>query len=209
VTRDTPREAKNRSGDDAAPFSSELEQWLEQEGPKTIGSLTDVIEEKSLALVIMLLLFPSALPIPTGGVTHVLELAAALVALQMIVGRRELWLPRRFARHELGQTITGKAIPAIIRKVRWFERWSRPRFGRLIDTRLAQSLLGVFLLLFIAGALLAPPFSGLDTLPSIGVVVVCLGIIFSDIVIVALGLLAGTTGIALVIALGRAAWSLL
>jgi hypothetical protein len=46
-------------------------------------------------------------------------------------------------------------------------------------------------------------------LPSLAVVIVCLGVIFSDAIIVALGLLVGTAGIALVIALGRAAWSLL
>jgi hypothetical protein len=93
--------------------------------------------------------------------------------------------------------------------VRWFERWARPRLAQLLDLRIARSVLGVFLLLFVVGALLAPPFTGLDTLPSVGVVVVCLGIIFSDVLIVALGLAAGTAGIALVVALGSAAWSLL
>jgi hypothetical protein len=198
-------------GDAAADdrFSDELQSWLERDGPKTMGSLTDLIDEKSFAVVGLLLLIPSALPIPTGGVTHVLELAAAVVVAQMVLGREELWLPRRFRHHELGETMTGKAIPRILKVVRWFERWARPRLARLLDLSPVKSLLGVFLLVFVAGALLAPPFSGLDTLPSLGFVVVCLGIIFSDAIIVALGLLIGTTGIALVIALGRAAWSLL
>ena len=60
-------------GSTDAPFSGEMERWLAEDKPKTIGSLTDIIGEKSLALVLMLLLFPSALPIPTGGVTHILE----------------------------------------------------------------------------------------------------------------------------------------
>jgi hypothetical protein len=190
-------------------FSARLEAWLEQDEPKTIGALTDLIDEKSFALVLMLLLFPSAIPVPTGGVTHVLELIAVLVTLQIIVGRRELWLPQRIREHELGKTITGKAIPAIVRRVRWFERWARPRLAELLDKRIARTVLGVFLLLFVAGALVAPPFSGLDTLPSLGVVIVCLGLIFSDMLIVALGIAAGTAGIALVVALGSAAWSLL
>ena len=190
-------------------FSARLESWLEQDQPKTIGALTDLIDEKSFALILMLLLFPSAIPIPTGGVTHVLELIAVLVALQLVVGRRELWLPRRVREHELGKVVTGKAVPAIIRRVRWFERWARPRLAGLLDRRITRSVLGVFVLLFVVGALFAPPFSGLDTLPSLGVVIVCLGIIFSDVVIVALGIAAGTAGIALVVALGSATWSLL
>src|SRR5829696_7636473 len=190
-------------------FSARLESWLEQDQPKTIGALTDLIDEKSFALVLMLLLFPSAIPVPTGGVTHVLELIAVLVTLQIIVGRRALWLPQRIREHELGKTITGKAIPAIVRRVRWFARWARPRLAELLDKRIARTVLGVFLLLFVAGALVAPPFSGLDTLPSRGVVIVCLGLIFSDMLIVALGIAAGTAGIALVVALGSATWSLL
>jgi hypothetical protein len=157
----------------------------------------------------MLLLVPSAIPIPTGGVTHVLELIAVLVALQLVVGRSELWLPRRVSEHELGEIVTGTAVPAIIRRVRWFERWARPRFAELLDRRIARSVLGVFVLLFLLSALLAPPFSGLDTLPSVGVVIVCLGIIFGDVLIVALGITAGSAGIALVVALGSATWSLL
>ena len=63
--------------------------------------------------------------------------------------------------------------------------------------------------MFIAGAFIAPPFSGLDTLPSLGVVIVCLGIIFGDVIIVSLGMAVGVSGIALVFVLGRAAWSLI
>jgi hypothetical protein len=105
--------------------------------------------------------------------------------------------------------MTGKAIPRILRVVRWFERWARPRLARVLDLRLVKSLLAVFLLVFVAGALFAPPFSGLDTLPSLGVVIVCLGVIFGDAIIVTLGLLVGAAGIALVILLGSLAWSML
>jgi hypothetical protein len=189
-------------------FSHELETWLEQDEPKTIGSLTDVIDEKSFAVVVLLLLIPSALPLPTGGVTHLLELIAVVVVAQMAVGREELWLPRRLRDHQLGETMTGKAIPRILRVVRWFERWARPRLARVLGLRPVKSLLAVFLLVFVAGALFAPPFSGLDTLPSLGVVIVCLGIIFGDAIIVTLGLLVGATGIALVILLGSLAWSM-
>jgi hypothetical protein len=102
--------------------------------------------------------------------------------------------------------MTGKAIPRILSVVRWFERWARPRFPRFLDLRPVKSLLAVFLLVFVVAAFVAPPFSGLDTAPSLGVVIVCLGIIFSDVIIVSLGLLVGASGIALVILLGSVAW---
>jgi hypothetical protein len=66
----------------------------------------------------------------------------------------------------------------------------------------------VVMLIFVIGAFVAPPFSGLDTLPSLGVVLLCLGIVFSDGLIVAAGLTIGVVGLALEVALGAALWSL-
>jgi hypothetical protein len=189
-------------------LSDELELCL-HEDDVTLGRLNDLLDERSFALVLMVLLLPSALPIPTGGVTHVLELCAVLVTLQMIVGRRELWLPRRLVDHRLGETITTKAAPKVLRFVRWVERRARSRGDRLLGSRTAVSMLGVVLLLFVLGALVAPPFSGLDTLPALGVVVICLGLLFGDVLVVGAGAVIGTVGAALILVLGRAAWSLL
>lgn len=188
-------------------FSDDIESFLQESEELTIGDLTDVLDERSFALVLMVLLFPSALPIPTGGITHVFELVAVVVVAQMIIGRDELWLPRRVADHQLGDTFRGKAVPAVVKRVRWFERFARPRLRRVLATRAASSVLGVAMLVFVAGAFVAPPFTGLDTLPSLGVVVVCLGLVFSDAVLVGAGILAGAVGIALEIALGSVIWS--
>lgn len=200
------RGAGHESSDDR--LSDQLAALLEQDHV-TIGSLTDVLDERSFAVVLMVLMLPSALPIPTGGVTHVLEVFAGLIALQMIVGRHELWIPRRLARKELGATFTGKAAPKLLRFIRWFERHARPRLARLLDRRPVVSVLGVALLVFVIGAFVAPPFSGLDTLPSLGVVVVCLGVVFADGLIVAAGLVIGVVGLVLDVLLAATLWSFL
>ena len=200
------RDGAHESSDDR--LSDQLEALLEQDHV-TIGSLTDVLDERSFAVVLMVLMLPSALPIPTGGVTHVLEVFAGLIALQMIVGRHELWIPRRLARKELGATFTGKAAPKLLRFIRWFERHARPRLARLLDRRPVVSVLGVALLVFVIGAFVAPPFSGLDTLPSLGVVVVCLGVVFADGLIVAAGLVIGVVGLVLDVLLAATLWSFL
>jgi hypothetical protein len=57
---------------------------------------------------------------------------------------------------------------------------------------------------FTIGAAIAPPFSGLDTLPALGVVVIALSIILEDIVVLAIGFVIGTGGIVLIITLGAA-----
>ena len=55
------------------------------------------------------------------------------------------------------------------------------------------------------GAFLAPPFSGLDTLPSLGVVVLGLGVLMRDVVLALIGAAIGAVGVATVFALGSVA----
>jgi hypothetical protein len=191
------------------PFSAQLESWLRSDEPKTVGHLTGLIDEKSFAVILLVLLFVPALPAPTGGITHVFEIIASIVAVQMIFGRKKPWLPKWIARRELGEATRGKAIPFIVRRVRWFERFARPRGARLLNRRTSVSALGVILLLFIVAAFVAPPFTGLDTLPALGVVIVSLGILLDDALIVAAGCVVGAVGVVLEIALGAALWRLL
>ena len=77
-----------------AKLSDQLEQWLTGEGEKTLGSLVHTFGEKSFAILLVLLLGVPALPLPTGGVTHLFELVAALIAMELIAGRHEVWVPR-------------------------------------------------------------------------------------------------------------------
>ena len=185
-------------------FSDELEDWLRADTPKTVGALGDEFGERGFAVTILLLMFLPALPLPTGGVTHVFELITLLLASQMVVGRRTVWLPRRFKDRELGPSITEKAVPFISRRIRWFERFSRPRIAGLFKQRWFIRVLGLVIIVFTIGAIIAPPFSGLDTLPALGVVVICLAIILGDIVVLGVGALIGTGGILLIITLGAA-----
>src|SRR4051812_49577241 len=85
-----------------AKVSEQIECWLASDGAKTLGGLVDMFEEKSFALVFILLLAVPALPLPTGGATHVFEIIAVLVALQLVVGRDKIWLPQRWRRVDLG-----------------------------------------------------------------------------------------------------------
>jgi hypothetical protein len=66
----------------------------------------------------------------------------------------------------------------------------------------------VFGLLVIAGSLgafLAPPFTGLDTLPALGVVLLSLGVLLEDFAVVILALIVGGAGILVEVVLGKAA----
>jgi hypothetical protein len=186
-------------------LSAQLERWLTGEGDKTLGSLVRTFGEKSFAILLVLLLGVPALPLPTGGVTHVFELIAALIALELIAGRDEVWLPRRWRAVELAGPRQQRFIAGLMRLIRRLERYSRPRLRWLFRRRFTGILFGLLALAGTAGAFLAPPFSGLDTLPAMGVVVLSLGVLLEDALIALAGILLAVAGIALELALGTAA----
>ena len=202
---DTPA-APSAGDDDVLPkVSDELEGWLKGEHRKTVGGLIELFEEKSFALLFVLLLGVPALPLPTGGVTHVFEVLAVLLAAQLVVGRRQIWVPRRWCELELAGPRQQKFLEGLMKLIRKLERISKPRFRFLFNNRFSNSVFGLLVVGGSVGAFLAPPFTGLDTLPALGVVLISLGVLMEDIFVVIAGLILGTSGVILEIVLGSAA----
>jgi hypothetical protein len=195
--------AGNQDAPNREKLSDELERWLNSDADKTLSGLIELFQEKSFAILFVLLLGVSALPLPTGGVTHVFEIVAVLLALQLVIGRDEIWLPQRWRNLQVAGGKQQRLINALIKRIRWLERFSRPRLRFLFGHRLTNVVFGVIVIAGSVAAFLAPPFSGLDTLPSLGVVLVSLGVLLEDFVVVVVALVVGAAGIVLDVVLGR------
>jgi hypothetical protein len=187
-----------------AKISAQLEDWLQSDRKKTIGDLVDTFGPRSFAILFIVLMALPALPLPTGAVSHVLEIVTMLLALELIVGRQDVWIPKRFQNKELKGVTGPKFSGALLKRIRWFEKFSRPRMADLLEQRLTGVVFGAAVFAFALTAFLAPPFSGLDTLPALGVVVLSLGVLLGDIVIAGIGIAIGVIGVAVVIGLGKA-----
>ena len=152
-----------------------------------------------------MLLGVPALPLPTGGATHVFEVIAVLLAAQLVAGRDHIWLPQRWRNLQLAGERQQRFLSALMRLIRRLERLSRPRLRFLFDHRLSNIVFGLLVLGGSLGAFLAPPFTGLDTLPALGVVLLSLGVLLEDFAIVIAALVVGVAGVVLEIVLGSAA----
>ena len=199
------RLGENQARPEPEKVSEQLERWLSTDGEKTVGSLIDLFEEKSFALLFVLLLGVSALPLPTGGFTHVFEIIAVLLALELLVGHERIWLPQRWRNLDLVGERQQRFIAGLMRMIRRLERFSRPRLRFLFNHRLSNIVFGLLVIGGSVGAFLAVPFSGLDTLPSLGVVLLSLGVLLEDIVLAVVGVAVGVAGVVLEIVVGSAA----
>ena len=185
--------------------SEQLDGWLRTDGDKTLSSLVDLFQEKGFAIVFVILLAVPALPLPTGGATHVFEIIAILLALELIAGRDQIWLPERWRKLELAGPTQQRFITRLMKLIRRLERLSRPRLRFLFDHRLSNIVFGLLVVGLSAGAFLAPPFTGLDTLPALGVVLLSLGVLLEDFVVVVAAVVVGAAGVVLEVVLGSAA----
>jgi hypothetical protein len=186
-------------------FSDELERWLSSDADKTLGGLIDLFGQRSFAIMFVLLLGVPALPLPTGGATHLFEAVAMLLALQLIGNRDQIWLPRRWRGIDVAGPNQQRLTTALIKTVRGLERRSRPRLTFMFGHRLSNIAFGALVLGGSLAAFLAQPFSGLDTLPALGVVLLSLGVLLEDFLVVIVGVVVGVAGVVLEIALGSLA----
>lgn len=187
---------------EAEPASAVLERALKN--GTTLHRLVESFEEKGFAVAFIVLLGVPALPLPTGGATHVFEAMAVLLALQLIAGRETLWLPRRWRDVRIGGGDRQRFVRGMLRLVRGAERISKPRLPWLLRPRLASIAYGLFVIGGSVAAFFAPPFTGLDTLPALGVVLVSLGVLLDDSAFVIGGSIVTAAGVALELTLGAA-----
>lgn len=176
-------------------FSKELHDWLHSDKPKTVAGLTEVTAEKSFAVIFLVLMAVPALPIPTGGITSIFEIITILLAFQLVAGRSTVWLPSKLLHRPLGKTMVKKSLPYLVNKIRWLEKYSRPRFNGLLSHRESLRIVGLLVIVFTLGSFVAPPFSGLDTLPAMGVVALSLGLLLEDIIVFVFGIVIGAAGV--------------
>jgi hypothetical protein len=181
--------------------SDQLERWFRADQPHTLGSLIEMFGEKSFAVVFVVLMAVPALPLPTGGVTHVFEVITMLISLELIAGRRTIWLPERWKKLDLGAS-GERFTMALVKRIRWIERFSRPRGSRVLRYLPSRVAFGLIAFALALTAFLAPPFSGLDTIPALGVVVVSLGVLLEDLALAFVGVLVGIIGVVVVFLLG-------
>ena len=151
-----------------------------------------------LAPVLFVLTLPVLLPLPPG-LSMVMALPLLLVAPQMIVGRTDLWLPRKLA----GQSVArGKVQKTFTRIIPWIEAMEKVVHPRLtfLTGRIGASVAGVACTLMAIVLVLPIPFA--NVLPALTVCILTLGLTRRD----GLTVLAGFGLLALSVVL--AAWGL-
>lgn len=180
----------------------QLEKIIKDNTHHTIGDLSKAFGEKSFAFLFLILMLLPALPLPTGGVSHVLEIIVIILAFQLFIGRHNLWLPHYLKEKALPMSLREGILSQVNRRLIWIENHSKRRAPHFVSSKLAIQFNALIIMTMTFFAAIAPPFTGLDTLPSLGVVFISLAIILDDFYLLIAGYVVGAAGIGLVALLG-------
>ncbi len=160
----------------------------------SMNQFFDSFREKGFGILLMMFSLPSALPLPAPGYSIPFGIILALLAMQILFGRRTPWLPQWVLRISFKRSFMEKMVPAGILFLSKTEAIVRPRL-RWFTGRVGQ-LLPVFLVMLMAACMMVP-IPGTNTVPAMVVFLIGMGLSQNDGLVLCLGSLAGVGAVVL------------
>lgn len=175
----------------------------------TLNEILEIAGERAFGFLFVLLALPSALPLPATVVSTPLGVVMFLLAVQLIVGAEQPWLPEKFRKWGFDRTKVQGFIHTGIPWLQRIEKIARPRFTSVCTSRLGRTVIGIAIALMSISMMIPIPLT--NTLPAIGIFVTGFGLLDDDgaislggLTICAISAMATTTILFLVFHLGMA-----
>jgi len=144
----------------------------------SLGEFMHLLGDRAFCLAILIFSLPNSLPVPgIPGFSTITGLPITFIAMQMLVGRPTIWLPKKlaektFSRKSLAGLLT-KALPAVV----WLEKYLRPRLLPVTSVW-GERLLGFMFV--VLSLIIALPIPGGNFLPGFSMSLLALGMLERD-----------------------------
>lgn len=149
-----------------------------------------------MASALLLLTIPQVLPIPLF-LSNLLALPILAVAVQIMLGRRSLWLPKWLLEKPVERDRLEQICEKVVPTLRRVERLIRPRYAN-IWARDGGRLLGVACIAIALVSVAPLPFTG--WVPGWALLLIALGLLQHDGLVVMGGLAIGAVAVAIFVA---------
>lgn len=143
----------------------------------TVGEMVDKIEgDGGLGPVLFVLTLPVLLPLPPG-MSMVLALPLLMVAPQILLGRKRIWLPPMLKRRTVDRRELAKLLRRLMPMIKRAETVVRPRLSFLTG-RVGAGMIGLACTLIALVLVLPIPFANLA--PALAMAVFAIGLTRRD-----------------------------
>lgn len=166
----------------------------------SLGQLRDGLKQSAFGAMLIVLAMPVSIPF-LYGVPQVVSVPMMALAGQMVMGRKEPWLPQKMAARRLSKAALLQVAGGARKWFGWVERLARPRL-RFLASKPAERVIGLLLLLFCASIMVPLPLT--NTVPGIAVAIVGFGLLARDGLLIVPGLVLGVGWITGLLFFGQA-----
>lgn len=144
----------------------------------TLNEILEIAGERTFGFLFVLLSLPSALPIPAPGYSVPFGIVMLLLAVQLIAGSEQPWLPENFRKKGFDRT----TVQGFLRKgMPWLQRIetvARPRLTPVCTSLPGRVVIGLAIALMSISMMIPVPLT--NTLPAIGIFVTGFGLLDDD-----------------------------
>lgn len=162
----------------------------------TIAEIRDRLDERAYGLLVLILAIPCLVP-GLYGVPQVVGVAIIILAFQLLCGREEPWLPRWFLNLRARAAWLEGMADFTEKRLGWLERLSRPRL-KAFSVGPGERFAAVFMILSTLTIVL--PMT--NTIPSVALSLLAVGLIQRDGLFVLGGAAVATAWVGLLTAVG-------
>lgn len=192
-------EPQERTPRNLSALLTELIQSSEEQGERTsLAFIIEAFHERGFGVLLFFLALPAALPIPALGINMIIALPILLLTIQQAIGRHKVWLPESLMRRSFKtshlQGFLKKAIPFVLK----IEEITSARFA-FLTRGLFSRLIGIFGIVFAASITLPVPLT--NTVPSMAICLMSVGVIMRDGLFVLGGMILGTAWVGMLVIL--------
>lgn len=176
------------------PLSSVLNDLAQREGSDkvTMRCIREALADRSLATFLILSGLLNLLPFPPPS-TLILGIPIIAIALQMIAGRKTVWLPEFFLNLSMNEKAFAKFTTKIVPWLRKLETIVRPRFWLFPSAQSAERVVGLIGLAL--GLFVFIPLPMTNWIPALAVAVCGLALSERDGLWLSIGTIVGGTAI--------------
>ena len=164
----------------------------------TLHEIRDRLDERAYGLLILILAIPCLVP-GLYGVPQVVGIVIVILAAQLLVGREEPWLPQWVLRLRARASWLKAMADFAEQRLGWIDRFSRPRLSTFASGA-GEKLAALFMIL--ATLTIVLPMT--NTIPSVALSLLAVGLIQRDGLFVIGGAIVATAWIGLLTTLAVA-----
>jgi len=144
----------------------------------SIAVLLESLHERGFGFILLIFALPMALPLPVPpGINILLASPLILLTAQQALGRHTIWLPEGMKRKTISSAKLSRILAGAIPWMQRIERFVRPRLGWMTQG-IASNLIGLMGLLMALTITIPLPLT--NTVPSLGIALMAIGIIMRD-----------------------------